>query len=143
MQGSKSVRANENSLAQPKHGERCSRVSGLIGKHTYYRKKKLARRNSGSFSHCATAGGSGLQRQSVDKSRKNNIFGDIPESARLENMNVNLKNVEPDICQNAARNAMNLLPGDCVMSTEISSQVVRGISLFHFSSICFGKCWQI
>lgn len=124
-EGSNCEGANENSLTKlPKHGERCSRVSRLIGKHTYHRKKKLTRRNSGSSSQCTTAGGNGLPRQSLDKARKNNITGDIPESGRLENVDVKSKKFEPDTRQNEACSA-RLLPRKQLMPTEISCRVVR------------------
>lgn len=136
MQGSNCGGVNEKSLVQlPKHGERCSKVSRLIGKHTYHRKKKLTQRNSGSSSHCTTAGGKGLPRQSVDKSRKNST-GDISERARLENVNAKQKKCEPDIRQNA-----HLIPKNHLMSTEISCEVVRGILLCQYTFLILNFFW--
>lgn len=80
-----------------------------------------------------------MPRQSVDKARKN-ITGDVQEKARLENVNVKQKKIEPDIRQNEACSA-HLLPRNHVMSTKISCQVVRGISLLQYTFLILRKLW--
>lgn len=52
----------------------------MMGKYTYYRKKKLSRRKLGSLSEHATLGDIGSEDLSVDNSRKQNISAaDIAE----------------------------------------------------------------
>lgn len=105
------MRGNDGSLSQLQEHEERGSVSGFIAKHTYYRKKKLAR-------------------------RKNDIFGPISDSARIENVNLNLKKLVLDNCRNEVGNTAKFLVGDCSLSGEISCQVSRGTSIFSF---CFSS----
>lgn len=53
------------------------------GRYTYYRKKRLDKRKSGSLSQFVTSRGAGSQKQcSVDKSKKQDSSGDVPENAK-------------------------------------------------------------
>ncbi|CDP07236.1 unnamed protein product [Coffea canephora] len=128
-EGLGSGRLDENSFDEfKKYGHRSSRVLELSGKHTYYRKKKLARRNSGSVSQsAATAGSIRLLRQSVQKSRKHEISEGIPENARLENAVVNAERYAVQSCRNDVHNAADAL-GDSFLLDNVCNKKFEKVS---------------
>ncbi|CAK9178256.1 unnamed protein product [Ilex paraguariensis] len=90
------------------HSSGQSEGSLVTGKYTYYRKKKLGRRKLVSFSHSGKSGDIGLQKQSVEKSRKQDISADVSKIAELETAVVNIKKSVLDNCQTGSSFDANL-----------------------------------
>ncbi|KAJ9690088.1 hypothetical protein PVL29_012642 [Vitis rotundifolia] len=67
-----------------RHGLGSPELSLVIGKYTYYRKKKLVRKKIGSLSHAAASVGSGSQDQLMEKSRKQDVPGDVSKITEVE-----------------------------------------------------------
>lgn len=112
-----------------KYGHRSSRVLELSGKHTYYRKKKVARRNSGPVSQsAATAGSIRLLRQSVEKSKKHEISEGMPDSATLENAVVNAERYAVQGCRNNVHNAAANALGDSLLVDDVYKKELEKVA---------------
>ncbi|KAL6996049.1 hypothetical protein U1Q18_006185 [Sarracenia purpurea var. burkii] len=79
------------------HNTGPSKVSLVLGKYTYYRKKKLVRKKLGSLSLCANLGE--LQNHSVEKSSKQDISRVASELAQVETAAQNLNIIQQNNCQ--------------------------------------------
>nr|GMD43539.1 histone-lysine N-methyltransferase ATXR7 isoform X1 [Ipomoea batatas] len=76
------------------HVENSSEASLTTERYTYYRKKRLDKRKSGSLSQFMTTKGAGSQKQcGVDKSKKQDASGDVPEKAKHGMSVLNTKEV--------------------------------------------------
>ncbi|KAK3018199.1 hypothetical protein RJ639_002892, partial [Escallonia herrerae] len=96
------------------HGSESRGVPLVMGKYTYYRKKKSTRRKLGSLSEHATSGD--IKKQSVEGSSTQYISGNLVEIAEVDTVTANSRNTsldhyEPESASNGR------VSGDCLSSS--------------------------
>lgn len=77
------------------HSSGSPELSLLSGKYTYYRKKKLVRRKVVSLSQAAE---SGSQDQLTQKSRKQDVVGEVSERTEVEMSILNQRKIGANTC---------------------------------------------
>ncbi|XP_059278499.1 histone-lysine N-methyltransferase ATXR7-like isoform X2 [Lycium ferocissimum] len=106
------------------------KVPTAAGKYTYYRKKKLVKRKSGSSLQPPPDGDVGFQKRSINKSRKKDLLGEVTESAKSDNATSSDKEIGPkDCCRELVTDASLVVPPSLVINCNtISEEVVASVS---------------
>ncbi|XP_055818923.1 histone-lysine N-methyltransferase ATXR7 [Solanum dulcamara] len=105
------------------------KVSTAAGKYTYYRKKKMVKRKSGSSSQPLPGGDVGYEKSSINKSRKKDLLGKATESTKGDNATSIDKKIGPKDCHRELfTNASLVVPPSSVIICNTSSEKVASVS---------------
>lgn len=114
-------------------------ASPVVGKYTYYRKKKLMRKNVGASSQCSAPVKNGLQGQIVKELRKEKVPENVTGNAEVEHNAFSCKTTDKlkvlTESSHGAKSSSNL-PTDCSsakMSYEKPTKVPRTMQSMFFS----------
>ncbi|MCD7451528.1 hypothetical protein HAX54_012514 [Datura stramonium] len=119
----------EYSQVTSKADDETHNKSLAAGKYTYYRKKKIVKRKSGSSLQLLPDGDVGSQKRSVNKSRKKDFLGEATESTKGDNATSSDKEIGPkDCCRELFTNASLVVPPSSVINCNTISEKVASVS---------------
>ncbi|KAJ8565216.1 hypothetical protein K7X08_007792 [Anisodus acutangulus] len=120
---------DKSSVALSKSVDGFPEVPTAAGKYTYYRKKKMVKRKSGSSSQPLPDGDVGSQKRSINKSRKKDLLGEATESTKGDNATSSDKVIgTKDCCGELLTNASIVVPPSLVINCNTISEKVASVS---------------
>ncbi|XP_049381217.1 histone-lysine N-methyltransferase ATXR7-like isoform X8 [Solanum stenotomum] len=115
--------------ALSKSGDGFPKVPTAVGKYTYYRKKKMVKRKSGSSSQPLPGGDIGYEKSSLNKSKKKDLSGEATENTKGDSATSSEKEIGLKDCRRELfTNASLVVPPSSVISCNTSSEKVASVS---------------
>ncbi|XP_015164711.1 histone-lysine N-methyltransferase ATXR7 isoform X9 [Solanum tuberosum] len=115
--------------ALSKSGDGFPNVPTAVGKYTYYRKKKMVKRKSGSSSQPLPGGDIGYEKSSLNKSKKKDLSGEATENTKGDSATSSEKEIGLKDCRRELfTNASLVVPPSSVISCNTSSEKVASVS---------------
>ncbi|XP_049372942.1 uncharacterized protein LOC125837908 isoform X1 [Solanum verrucosum] len=115
--------------ALSKSGDGFPKVPTAVGKYTYYRKKKMVKRKSGSSSQPLPGGDIGYEKSSLNKSKKKDLSGEATENTKGDSATSSEKEIGQKDCRRELfTNASLVVPPSSVISCNTSSEKVASVS---------------